>query len=82
MIKYWHNKIHDVAITFKPGEPQRADIEGAMCYREYRRLVRMYHAGRQSGTFAILLENTPAEVTFPLAEIDTIHAVEAANDDK
>jgi len=67
---------YDIAIHFKPtAEGQRAPFIGVTEWSEYQRLLKEYRRGRLIGTFEIMLDNHPTEITFPLQENDTIHVV-------
>ena len=67
---------YDVVIKFKPGT-ERADIIGVMPARDYRRMLRDMVQSVRGAAYRITIDNIPSELTFPLAEIDTIHAVVA-----
>ena len=66
-------KRYVVAIRFK--NEKRAGVDGVMPIIEYRRMVADFRAGKITGTYAISLDNVESELTFPLQEIDTVHAV-------
>lgn len=65
---------YSVTITFKPSTKRQA-IEASMPVREYRRMNKEFLKGQQNGTYTMFLENTETVVTFPLQDMDTIHAV-------
>jgi hypothetical protein len=60
-----------VAIRFKNG---RAGIDCVMTIPEYRRMIRDFQQGKTTGNYRMSLDNIEAEMTFPLQEIDTVHA--------
>ncbi len=61
-----------VAIRFK--NDQRAGVDALMPIPEYRRMVNDYRKGKYTGTYRMWLDNVESEMTFPLQEIDTVHA--------
>jgi len=61
-----------VALRFKTAN--REPIDCVMPVPEYRRMVNDYQRGKYTGTYKMWLDNVEAELTFPLQELDTIHA--------
>ena len=74
---------YEINITFKPNPETgiaRDPIAGKMAVREYRRMKREFHRGRELGTYEIEIQIDgddwrKTEITFPVQEIDTIVAV-------
>lgn len=64
-------KLYEVQILFKT---ERDRIDGLMQYRSYRKIVADIQAAREMGTYPVIVDGKEIEVTFPVAEIDTIHA--------
>ena len=60
-----------VALRFKTA---REPVDCIMRIPEYRRMVKDYQRGALTGTYQMVLDNIEAELTFPLQELDTIHA--------
>ena len=69
---------YQVAITFKA---DRTMIDALMPHREYKRMVRDFMHGKASGTYEFIMDGHTTELTFPLQEMDTIHAVPEIKDD-
>ena len=69
----------EIAIHFKT---ERAAIIGLMPRREYNRMLKEFRRGNETGTYEFIIEGTVTETTFPLQEIDTIHAVSEIKDDE
>jgi len=60
-----------VALRFKTA---REPVDCLMRIPEYRRMMKDYRQGKYTGTYQMVLDNIEAELTFPLQELDTIHA--------
>jgi len=63
---------YSVALRFK--NTNRNPIDCVMPVTEYRRMANDYRMGKTTGTYRMYLDNVEAELTFPLQELDTIHA--------
>lgn len=61
-----------VAIRFK--NAARDPIDCLMTIPEYRRMIKDFQLGKTTGNYRMVLDNIEAELTFPLQEMDTIHA--------
>ena len=68
--------VYAVRIQFKPGA-KRDDVIGEMERREYKRMLDEMRHGFQVGTYQMMIENIETELTFPVCQIDTVHAVPA-----
>ena len=66
------DKKYQVAITFST---ERTPIYALMPVREYRRMIKLFRQGKQTGTFEMIVDGHITEMTFPLQEMDTITAV-------
>lgn len=66
------NRRYEVAIRFK--NEARAGIDALMTVNEYRRMINDFRKGKLTGTYEMSLDNIQSELTFPLQEIDTVHA--------
>ena len=73
-------KRYFVALRFK--NEKRAPVDCIMPVPEYRRMIHDYQKGKATGTYQMWLDNNEAELTFPLQEIDTVHAIPEVKDDK
>lgn len=60
-------------IMFK--EADRPPIAGVIPTREYRRMLKDFRRGLQTGTYEMILEGHVSELTFPLQEMDMITVV-------
>lgn len=60
-------------ITFKAAD--RPAIAGVIPTREYRRMLKDYRRGAQTGTYEMILDGHVSELTFPLQEMDMITIV-------
>ena len=79
MINPFTQKRYFVALRFKT---ERTPVDCLMRIPEYRRMVNDYRLGNTTGTYAMTMDGHEAEYTFPLQELDTVHAVPEVVDDK
>ena len=68
--------VYAIIIKFK-GEANRADTVGEMERGEYKRMLDEMRHGFQVGTYKMHIEGIETELTFPVCQIDTVHAVPA-----
>jgi len=71
MMDWLDNRRYLVALRFKT---ERKGVDCIMAISEYRRMVNDYRRGKTTGTYEMILDGVNAEMTYPLQELDTVHA--------